>query len=109
MPATTTRDGDTLLLALATLGRATEIEMILSMSQRPRWPRQVQSCVAVTDGFANKRRLCKQFIMHKMKCYEYGRSLCYKSVDKTAIAIWNISLLLRIFLLGIEGQTAGAF
>jgi hypothetical protein len=49
--------------------------------------------------------------MHKMKCYEYGRSLCYKSVDKTAIAIaiWNISLLLRIFLLGIEGQTAGAF
>jgi hypothetical protein len=29
MPATMTRDSDTLLLALATLGKATELEMIL--------------------------------------------------------------------------------
>jgi hypothetical protein len=59
MPATATHDGNTLVLALATLGRATEIEMFLSMSM---WPRQEQSCVAVADGFANKCRQCKRSI-----------------------------------------------
>jgi hypothetical protein len=42
MPATMTRDRNTLILALATLGGATEIEMILSFLHHPRWPRQVQ-------------------------------------------------------------------
>jgi hypothetical protein len=36
---------------LATLGDVTQIEMILSVSQRPRWPRQIQS-VGVADVFA---------------------------------------------------------
>jgi hypothetical protein len=36
MLATTTHDSDTLVLALATLGGATEIEMILSVSHHPR-------------------------------------------------------------------------
>jgi hypothetical protein len=35
------------------------IETIPSVSCRPRWPRQVQSNVAVADGFANKHRQCK--------------------------------------------------
>jgi hypothetical protein len=34
----------TIVLALATLGDTIQIEMILSVSHRPRWPRQVQSC-----------------------------------------------------------------
>jgi hypothetical protein len=40
---TMTHNGDTLVLALATLGGATEVDMILSESHRPRWPRQEQS------------------------------------------------------------------
>jgi hypothetical protein len=59
MPATMTCDINTLVLALATLGNAPEIEMILSMWNRPRWPREVQSCVAVADSLANKCRQCK--------------------------------------------------
>ncbi len=59
--ATMTRDGDT--LALATLGRATEIEMTLSLLHCPRWPRQAQSCVTVADGFAYKCRQCKRSVM----------------------------------------------
>jgi hypothetical protein len=47
------------LLALATLGSVTCIEVILSVLHRPRWPRQVKSCVTVADGFANKHRQCK--------------------------------------------------
>ncbi len=43
----------TIVLALAILDDVTQIEMILSVSRRPRWPRQVPSYVAVTDGFAN--------------------------------------------------------
>jgi hypothetical protein len=39
-----TRDNDTLVLALATLGEATEIGSFLFMSCRQRWQRQVQSC-----------------------------------------------------------------
>jgi hypothetical protein len=34
--------------------------MILSVSRHPRWPRQVQSSVAVAGGFTNKHRQCKQ-------------------------------------------------
>jgi hypothetical protein len=49
MPATTTCDGNTPVLVLATLSRATEIEMTLSMLRHPRWSRQVQSGVAVAD------------------------------------------------------------
>ncbi len=41
-PATATRDSH-YLIALATLGDATEIEMILSLLRRPRWPRQISS------------------------------------------------------------------
>jgi hypothetical protein len=59
MPATMTSDSDTLALALATLRRATEIEMMLSMSHHPKWPRQVQAFVTVTTGFPNKRCQCK--------------------------------------------------
>ncbi len=47
------------VLALATLGDVIQIEMILSVSRRPMWPRQVQSCdcrCAVPDSFANKHR-----------------------------------------------------
>jgi len=51
MLVTATCNGDTIVLAL---GRATEIEMILSVSLNPRWPRKVQSGVAVTSDFANK-------------------------------------------------------
>ncbi len=41
------------------------IEVILSVSRRPRWPRQVKSSqvmspVAVTGSFANKCRQCKR-------------------------------------------------
>jgi hypothetical protein len=45
--------------ALATLGSVTLIEMNLSVSRCPRWPRQVQSSVTVTGGFAIKHRQCK--------------------------------------------------
>ena len=38
--------------ALATLGGATQIGSFLFMSCRPRWPRQVQSCVADADVIA---------------------------------------------------------
>ncbi len=41
---TMTRDSDALVLALATLGKATEIGSFLFKSCLPRWPRQVQSC-----------------------------------------------------------------
>ncbi len=44
MPATMTRDSDTLVLALATLSGATTTtkkEIILSVSHHPRWPKQV--------------------------------------------------------------------
>ena len=41
---TMTRDNDTLVLALATLGEATEIGSFLFMSRRQRWQRQIQSC-----------------------------------------------------------------
>ncbi len=44
MTATTTRDRDTLVLALASLVEAAEIGSFLYMSHHPRWPRQVQSC-----------------------------------------------------------------
>ncbi len=40
------------LLALATLGDAIQIEMILSVSRRPGWPSQVQSHVAVAGVIA---------------------------------------------------------
>jgi len=33
--------------------------MILSVLHHPRWPRQVQSHVTATDGFANKHHQCK--------------------------------------------------
>ncbi len=76
MQVTTTCDGNTLVLALATLGGTTEIEMILSMLCCPRWQRQVQSLVttdinntyqtsmhvAVADGFTNECCQCKQSI-----------------------------------------------
>jgi len=42
-PATMTCDSDTLVLALATLGEATEIGSFLFRSCCPRWPRQLQS------------------------------------------------------------------
>ncbi len=42
-PATATRDSH-YLLALATLGDATEIGLFLFMSRCPKWPRQVQVC-----------------------------------------------------------------
>ncbi len=35
------------------------IETIITVSHRPRWPRQVQSGVAVADGFTNQCRQCK--------------------------------------------------
>jgi hypothetical protein len=35
------------VLALATLGNATKIKMILSLLQHSRWPRQVHTCVTV--------------------------------------------------------------
>ncbi len=40
---TVTRDNHVTALALATLGGTTQIEMILSLSYRPRWPRKVSS------------------------------------------------------------------
>jgi len=43
MLVTMTCDRDTLVLALATLDGATEMEMILSVSHYPRWPRLVNS------------------------------------------------------------------
>jgi hypothetical protein len=62
MPETMTSDGYTLALVLDTLGRVTDIEMILYMSHHPRWPRQVKSCVAVADSFTNKCGHCKRSI-----------------------------------------------
>ncbi len=41
MLATTARDRDTLVLALATLGESTEIGSFLFMSHCPRWPSTV--------------------------------------------------------------------
>ncbi len=41
MPTTMTCDGNTLVLALATMGGVTETEMILSVLRRPMWPMQV--------------------------------------------------------------------
>ncbi len=52
----------TIVLALATLGDAAQIEMILSVSCHPRWPRQVQlwlSGAVVADVFAYKLCRCK--------------------------------------------------
>ncbi len=47
-----------IVLALATLGGTTEIGSFLFLSHRPRWPRQVQSHVAVVGiiaiNFANE-------------------------------------------------------
>jgi hypothetical protein len=39
------------------------IETIQTVSHRPRWPRQVQSSVAVTDRFANECCQCKPSII----------------------------------------------
>ncbi len=50
MPATTTCDGDTLILALATLGGVTEIEMILYVTS----PKVVKAST-VTCGHRHKR------------------------------------------------------
>jgi hypothetical protein len=52
MPASTTHDSDTLVLALATLGGTTNIEMILSVLHCPRWPRQVRQWHKIPDSFA---------------------------------------------------------
>jgi hypothetical protein len=43
IPAETGNETLTTVLALATLGDGTHIEMILSVLRRPRWPRQVHS------------------------------------------------------------------
>jgi len=60
MPATMTRDGETLVFALATLGGATEIEMILSVSRDQRWPKQVK-CLSLSLTFSSKNCcLCTQ-------------------------------------------------
>jgi hypothetical protein len=42
------------------------IEMILSVSCYPRWPRQVQLHVAVANGFANKCHQCKWSIKNNL-------------------------------------------
>ncbi len=47
-------------LALAAMSDATQIEMILSVSNCPRWPRQVLSCVTITGVIAIKCCQCKQ-------------------------------------------------
>ncbi len=44
-----------------------QIETILSVSHCPRWQRQVQSRVAVADGFANKQRQCKRSFSFEAK------------------------------------------
>jgi hypothetical protein len=43
-----------LVLALATLGDSTKIEMTLPLSRRLRSPRQVQSCVTIAGIVTNK-------------------------------------------------------
>jgi hypothetical protein len=45
-----TRNNDIVELALATLGDATKIEKILSLSRSPRWPRQVQKWLMCVTG-----------------------------------------------------------
>ncbi len=52
------------LLALATLGGTTKIEMILSVSRHPRWPRQVRTWHKIANDFANKFCKCKRPITH---------------------------------------------
>ncbi len=53
----------TIVLALATLGNGTQIEMILSVSNRPRWPRQIHFMLVaccITDIFGYKLHQCTQ-------------------------------------------------
>jgi hypothetical protein len=45
------------------------IETILTVSHHPRWPRQVQSGVAVDDGFANEHCQCNDPLVHKLDNY----------------------------------------
>jgi hypothetical protein len=58
------------LLALATLGDAIQIEMILSVLRYPRWPSQVQSCVTVAGiialTFANVNTASYTFGLYKI-------------------------------------------
>ncbi len=55
------------LLALATLGGATLIEMILSVSHCPRLLRQVRLWQEIADDFANELRQCNQSIIALQK------------------------------------------
>jgi hypothetical protein len=45
------------------------IETILTVSHHPRWPRQVQSGVAVADGFDNEHCQCNDPFVHKLDNY----------------------------------------
>ncbi len=56
-------ESDTTYLRWLTLGVATYIETILSVSLQPRWPRQILFCVTFADGFACKLHQCKQSII----------------------------------------------
>jgi hypothetical protein len=56
------------LLALATLGGATLIEMILTVSHCPRWLRQVSLWQEIAaDDFTNELRQCKSSIIALQK------------------------------------------
>ncbi len=81
------------------------IEMILSVSYHPRWPRQVQSHVAVTDSFVNKCCQCKWSTSYEeKKLYNIGprtRTRCtrWKPVDlrPTVRIVWKLfAIFIRV-------------
>ncbi len=94
MPVTTTRNGDILVLVLGTLGRATEVEMILSLLQRPRWPRQVEkwlSLVAVADVIA--------YVNYPIECSSVSYKVALCKVGHLANVAYNDSPLYLPWLL----------
>jgi hypothetical protein len=76
MLVTMTHDSDTLILALATLGRASEIEMILSVSHRPRWPRQVKCLSLSPISFCKKHHQCTQIKEARNKRVDILKECC---------------------------------
>jgi hypothetical protein len=68
----------TIVLALATLGDMTQIEMILSVLRCTRWPRQILSLSQLLTFFAKKLRQCK----HTLKCFKFAQQPLAKARDQ---------------------------
>jgi len=113
MQATMTRGGNTLVLALATLDHMTEIEMILSVSRSPRYPRQKQSrdchmlllptvlLINITNVNNPLVLVCHHDIQHKRlicdtqhKLHSTWQYTIY-SVIKISVGILNVVALLE--------------